>query len=108
MFNTGDLGRWLDDGSIEHHGRKDEQVKIKGFRVELDGVSAAIEKFPTVTKACALLIDGELWGFYSAPERVAEAALKASVSVLLPYYAVPSEWKYQGRGGRAAGGGGDK
>jgi len=96
MFNTGDLGRWLDDGSIEHLGRKDEQVKIKGFRVELDGVSAAIEKFPTVTKACALLIDGELWGFYSAPERVDEAALKASVSVLLPYYAVPSEWKYQG------------
>lgn len=29
MFNTGDLGKWLEDGTIEHHGRLDDQVKIK-------------------------------------------------------------------------------
>ena len=94
MFNTGDLGRWLDDGSLEHLGRKDEQVKIKGFRVELDGVSSAIEKFPTVTKACALLIRSELWGFYSAPAAVDEQALQRSVADLLPYYAVPASWRH--------------
>ncbi len=94
MFNTGDLGRWTEDGSLEHLGRQDEQVKIKGFRVELDGVSSAMEKFPSVNKACALLINNELWGFYSAPSRVDEAALKASVAALLPYYAVPGEWRY--------------
>jgi hypothetical protein len=94
MFNTGDLGRWLDDGSLEHLGRRDEQVKIKGFRVELDGVSAAIEKFPSITKACALLIGTELWGFYSGPSKVDEATLKKSVAALLPYYAVPSEWRF--------------
>lgn len=43
MFNTGDLGRWTQDGDLEHLGRIDDQVKIKGFRVELDGVSAAME-----------------------------------------------------------------
>lgn len=62
MFNTGDIGRWRDDGTLEHLGRADDQVKIKvsarrhtsmqgslkrhlskGFRVELDGVSAAME-----------------------------------------------------------------
>lgn len=43
MFNTGDLGRWLPDGTLEHLGRVDDQVKIKGFRVELDGVSAAMQ-----------------------------------------------------------------
>ena len=40
MFNTGDLGRWLPDGTLEHLGRVDDQVKVKDFRVELDGVSA--------------------------------------------------------------------
>lgn len=29
MFNTGDLGRWLEDGTLEHRGRMDHQVKIK-------------------------------------------------------------------------------
>ena len=43
MFNTGDLGRWRPDGQLEHLGRIDDQVKVKGFRVELDGVAAAME-----------------------------------------------------------------
>jgi len=42
MFNTGDLGRWREDGQLDHMGRADDQVKVKGFRVELDGVSAAM------------------------------------------------------------------
>ena len=43
MFNTGDLGRWRPDGQLEHLGRVDDQVKVKGFRVELDGVVSAME-----------------------------------------------------------------
>ena len=59
MFNTGDLCRWREDGTLEPMGRMDDQVKIKvcgllriyrkllnyskGFRVELDGVSAVLE-----------------------------------------------------------------
>jgi hypothetical protein len=43
MFNTGDLGRWRNDGQLDHMGRVDDQVKVKGFRVELDGVSAAMQ-----------------------------------------------------------------
>ena len=46
MFNTGDLGRWRPDGQLEHLGRIDDQVKVKGFRVELDGVAAAMEVMP--------------------------------------------------------------
>ncbi|KAF6845514.1 nonribosomal peptide synthetase 12 [Colletotrichum musicola] len=94
MFNTGDLARWLEDGSLEPLGRKDDQVKISGFRVELDGVSRAIERHPAVTKGCALKIDEKLWGFYSAASPVDEAELKVIVGEGQPFYAVPTVWKY--------------
>ena len=45
MYKTGDLGQWRLDGSglLDILGRNDDQVKVKGFRVELDGVGAAME-----------------------------------------------------------------
>ncbi|KAK6207974.1 amino acid adenylation domain-containing protein [Colletotrichum tabaci] len=94
MFNTGDLARWLEDGSLEPLGRKDDQVKISGFRVELDGVSRAIETCPGVVKGCALKIEDRLWGFYSAPSPVDETQLKAVVGEGQPFYAVPTVWMY--------------
>jgi hypothetical protein len=95
MFNTGDLCRWREDGALEHHGRKDDQVKFKGFRVELDGISRAIERFPGVSKACTLVINDAIWGFYSAPCSVDHMLLGKSVGQLLPYYSVPTKWMYQ-------------
>ncbi|KAI0022951.1 surfactin synthetase subunit 3 [Xylariomycetidae sp. FL0641] len=94
MFNTGDLVRWTADGKLEPLGRKDDQVKIKGFRVELDGVGAAIESVDGVTKACALVLGDELTGFYAGAARVAEAELLGVVGRILPYYAVPGRWIY--------------
>ncbi|KAI2626278.1 acetyl-CoA synthetase-like protein [Xylaria nigripes] len=94
MFNTGDLGRWTADGKLIPLGRKDEQVKIKGFRVELDGVSAAVESVPTVAKACALIVNDKLWAFYSGPTRLNENEMSRFVGETLPYYAVPTHWLY--------------
>ncbi|KAK0736355.1 hypothetical protein B0T21DRAFT_332717 [Apiosordaria backusii] len=96
MFNTGDLGRWNSDGCLETLGRRDDQVKINGFRVELDGVSRAIESCSSVVKACALKIDTTLWGFYSASDRVDEVELRKGVSVNQPFYAIPKIWHYLG------------
>lgn len=94
MFNTGDLARWLEDGSLEPLGRKDDQVKISGFRVELDGVSRSIEKCPSVLKACALKIDAKLWGFYAAPAVLDEDTLRTPLVDVLPFYAIPTVWKH--------------
>ncbi|KAF5387183.1 hypothetical protein D9615_001581 [Tricholomella constricta] len=91
MFNTGDLARWYPNGDIEHLGRVDDQVKVKGFRVELDGVAAAMETTPGVKLAAAVLIEGELWGFFTPPS-VEIHAVKASTSRVQPYYAVPSKY----------------
>ncbi|KAG7451747.1 acetyl-CoA synthetase-like protein [Guyanagaster necrorhizus] len=91
MYNTGDIGRWRDDGSIDHLGRVDDQVKIKGFRVELDGVSAAMLTCPDVTGACAVLVGDELFGFYTPPS-VGIAPVRDAVCRMLPRYSVPSKF----------------
>ena len=49
----GDLGCLRSDGSLEHHGRKDFRFKIRGFRVELEEVEAAIGRHPDVARAAA-------------------------------------------------------
>ncbi|KAL9608754.1 MAG: hypothetical protein Q9167_006426 [Letrouitia subvulpina] len=92
MFNTGDLCRWRENGTLEPLGRIDDQVKIKGFRVELDGVSAVIESHRDVIKASTLLVDGILYGYYSSSIPICNDALKDISSKTLPYYAIPSKW----------------
>ncbi|KAF7544978.1 hypothetical protein G7Z17_g9545 [Cylindrodendrum hubeiense] len=113
MYNTGDLGRWRSDGSIEILGRVDDQVKVKvcaepvrldpihirssskadteakGFRVELDGVSASLASAPGVSRAVALLILGEIHGFTS-PWNCDVAAITKHMQQRQPYYAVPT------------------
>ncbi|KAF4617144.1 hypothetical protein D9613_005935 [Agrocybe pediades] len=90
MFNTGDLGRWTSNGTLEHLGRIDNQVKIKGFRVELDGVASAMETCSGVQAAVALLIDGELWGFVT-PSGIPSEKIQAAAAKIQPYYAVPTK-----------------
>jgi len=51
LYKTGDLGRYLPDGSIEFTGRIDNQVKIRGFRVEPQGIEAALNQHPAVRES---------------------------------------------------------
>lgn len=90
MFNTRDLGRWTADGQLEHFGRSDDQVKVRGFRVELDSVSAALESVPNCRRAVTLKFDNRnLVGFVS-PLTVDPAVAKQAVADALPYYCTPA------------------
>lgn len=91
MYNTGDLGRWREDGVLDILGRVDDQVKVKGFRVELDGVAASINSCPGVTRAVALLVRGEIHGFLE-PATCDLALIRAQLKTRQPYYAVPSHF----------------
>ncbi|GFZ52166.1 hypothetical protein JCM24511_09939 [Saitozyma sp. JCM 24511] len=91
MFNTGDLGKFREDGQLDHLGRADDQVKVKGFRVELDGVSAAMQTCSGVDLAVALLVGSELWGFVT-PETATGEAVQEATARLQPYYAVPAKY----------------
>ncbi|HEY0638007.1 MAG TPA: amino acid adenylation domain-containing protein [Pseudonocardiaceae bacterium] len=90
MFRTRDLGRWTASGELQHHGRTDDQVKVRGgFRVELDAVTGAMERTPGVRRATTALRDGELVAFVT-PAGVDRGLVTATVAAALPYYCVPS------------------
>ncbi|MDC9595130.1 condensation domain-containing protein, partial [Xenorhabdus sp. IM139775] len=54
VYKTGDLGRWLPDGTIEYLGRNDFQVKLRGFRIELGEIEARLMQCPGVREAVVL------------------------------------------------------
>lgn len=57
LYRTGDLARWNDDGTVQFLGRTDSQVKLRGFRVELDEIKVSIEKHEWVKRAAVLVRD---------------------------------------------------
>jgi D-alanine--poly(phosphoribitol) ligase subunit 1 len=89
MFRTRDLGRWTVDGQLEHHGRTDDQVKVRGFRVELDAVTSALELTPGCSRASTVLHEDRLIGFVS-PATVRPELARRAVEQRLPYYCSPT------------------
>lgn len=89
MFRTRDLGRWTPGGELEHLGRVDDQVKVRGFRVELDSVSVAMERAPGCRKAVALKLDDRTLVGFVSPADVCPVAAREAVADTLPYYCEP-------------------
>lgn len=90
MFRTRDLGRWTADGELEHYGRTDDQVKVRGFRVELDSVSGALESVPGCTAAVTLKHDNRNLVAWVQPASVDVHVARNAVAKALPYYCVPA------------------
>ncbi|WP_214318584.1 non-ribosomal peptide synthetase [Nonomuraea sediminis] len=91
-FRTGDLGRLNPDGTITPAGRADDQVKVRGFRVELGEVEAALAACQDVRAAAARVEGGTLTG-YVVPARPGLAAHRVLEELrrVLPEHAVPTE-----------------
>ncbi len=89
MFKTRDLGRWTENGELEHLGRSDDQVKVKGFRVELDGVSKTIEKDQSCEKAVTLKLNNDALIAFCTPASANLDSIQQQLDSSLPYYAVP-------------------
>ncbi|WP_372495722.1 amino acid adenylation domain-containing protein [Kitasatospora humi] len=63
LYRTGDLAQWNPDGTIQFFGRVDNQIKLRGYRVELDEISLAIEEHTWVKRAAAIVTDDPRTGF---------------------------------------------
>jgi len=96
MYRSGDLGRWLPDGSIEYLGRNDDQVKVRGHRIELGEVEAALSRCAgvaqAVVRACRIGGFGALEAFLLPRENAVLSlrGLRAELTALLPEYMCPA------------------
>ncbi|MCR6483860.1 non-ribosomal peptide synthase/polyketide synthase [Amycolatopsis sp. OK19-0408] len=88
MYRTGDLVRWRADGVLEYVGRADDQVKVRGFRVEPGEVRAVLARYDGVEQAAVVVRDGRLIGYVVGSAE--PAALRAYLADRLPDYLVPS------------------
>lgn len=96
MYKTGDLGRRRSDGRFEWLGRNDQQVKVRGYRIEPGEIEAALRRATGVEKAVVMVRedrpdDQRLVGYVClAPDAALnEAALRAELRARLPAYMVP-------------------
>jgi putative pyridoxal-dependent aspartate 1-decarboxylase len=94
LYKTGDIGRWRHDGNIEYLGRKDDQVKVQGYRIELSEIiyhlntHEAIEQSVVISKA----IENEkyLIAYYTAENEIRPSEIYNFLSERLPFYMIPS------------------
>lgn len=89
MFRTRDLGRWTANGQLEHLGRVDDQVKVRGFRVELDTIAMALESCQSCLRAVALKLDSRTIVAFVSPATANVEAAGRQCSQRLAYYCVP-------------------
>lgn len=101
MYRTGDLARWRGDGALEYLGRVDHQVKVRGFRVELGEIEAALSACPGVAQAVVLAhgegsADRRLVGYVVADRgaRVSADDLRSRLADRLPEFMVPAAFLF--------------
>ena len=97
MYRTGDRARWRADGTLEHLGRFDDQVKVRGFRIEAGEVEAGIARHPAVREVAVVAREdapGErrLVAYLVAPDAPDDLVdqIRALIRPVLPEYMVPS------------------
>jgi amino acid adenylation domain-containing protein len=97
LYRTGDLGRKLPDGNIEFIGRKDEQVKFRGYRIELAEIERAFKSSPLIEDAIVLDVmseEGErdLVAFLVSKNSLDIDEIKTLLSKKLPKYMIPHKY----------------
>lgn len=97
LYKTGDLARYLPDGSIEYLGRLDSQVKIRGYRIELGEIESVLRQHPSIRESVVLIRedtpdDKRLVAYVILRENLKPTASELHHFLLerLPEYMVPS------------------
>ncbi|HRD71199.1 MAG TPA: non-ribosomal peptide synthetase [Legionella sp.] len=95
LYKTGDLCRYLSDGSIEYLGRIDQQVKIRGFRIEPGEIEHALLTYGPIKQVSVQALDApsggkQLVAYCVSAEDLNQRALKAFLATCLPDYMIPS------------------
>lgn len=99
LYKTGDIARWLADGTIEYLGRNDNQVKVRGYRIELGEIEATLARHKAITD-CAVVVREDKSGdmnivAYFVPretEAHTHSDLRRHLRKALPEYMIPQHF----------------
>jgi amino acid adenylation domain-containing protein len=103
IYRSGDHGRWAPDGKLDFMGRKDTQIKLRGFRIEIGEIDNKLLKVPGVGDGAVVVGersgDGSkhLVAFYSGPKPLDTDMLREQLGASLPEYMVPSAFHHRER-----------
>jgi amino acid adenylation domain-containing protein len=99
MYRTGDLGRWRSDGQLQHLGRLDQQIKLRGYRIETGEIENVLARHPDVAQvvvvAAARSSEDAILAAYVVPRAGAGVdgnTLRAHLRGELPDYMLPTAW----------------
>lgn len=100
MYKTGDLARYRNDGAIEYHGRIDNQVKLRGLRIELDEIENNINKNENITQSIVVVQKEDngienLVAYYTG-EETSGKELSEILAIDLPSYMIPNLYMHLG------------
>ncbi|MEM8907333.1 MAG: amino acid adenylation domain-containing protein, partial [Bacteroidota bacterium] len=95
LYRTGDIVRWLEDGRLEFIGRKDHQVKVRGYRIEPGEIEKALDRTMMVKQAVVVVKSHEqnekkLLAYVVPGPAYSKTALQANLSSQLPSYMLPA------------------
>lgn len=96
MYKTGDLVRFNpDNGNLYIHGRKDNQIKHLGYRIELEEIETALTSLDYITEAMVLHTQGtsRLVAFVSTSKAIHEESIRQDLRQILPPYMIPSVFR---------------
>ncbi len=93
-YHSGDLAAWTENGEIRIFGRIDNQIKLRGFRIELDEIEKVITEYPGISGSAALVRSKNaaeyLAGYYTSKEEINVDSLRGFLQEKLPEYMVPN------------------
>jgi amino acid adenylation domain-containing protein len=95
-FRTGDIGRWTAAGQLEFLGRNDRQIKLRGYRIELEEIESVLRQHPDVRDAAVILRDdrpavGPRLVAYLASGEASHASVPGFLRDRLPAYMLPDQ-----------------
>ena len=94
LYKSGDIGRWLYDGTLEYLDRSDNQVQIRGFRVEISEIEIQLRKYAGIKDAVVVSFEkdgvNELAAYLVSDQELIINKLKGHLTSALPEYMVPA------------------
>ncbi len=93
LYKSGDLAKWANDGTIEFIGRIDNQIKLNGYRIELNEITSVMMTYPNINKCHTMIVKNRnvshLVAYFTSDSNISIKDLRSYLQSKLTFYMVP-------------------